>query len=69
MGNVVAQKRGDAQLAVQRAEAAQRVLKESRFDSALMDLRSSFGGLCLVRPEPLAAAGSAQEDRSERMLR
>lgn len=42
MGSVVAGGRGDAQVAVKRAESAQRVLKESRFDSALMDMRISF---------------------------
>jgi len=43
MGSVLAQERGDAQAAIERAETAQRVLEESHFDSALMDLRISAG--------------------------
>jgi serine/threonine-protein kinase len=43
MGSVVAQERGDARAAVQRAQSAQQALSESRFDSAVMDMRLSFG--------------------------
>jgi serine/threonine-protein kinase len=41
MGSVVASNRGDAQVAIERAEAAQRTLSASRFESPVMDLRIS----------------------------